>query len=91
MPAQGREKGATAHTGRMHHRMDPTTLRAALRRTPFCPFRLVTDDGSSHEVRARDQAVLTSTEIAIAQEWPGEDLPRCILTVTLSTICESMP
>jgi len=30
--------------------------------------------------------VLTSSEIAIAEEWPGEDLPRCILTVALSTI-----
>jgi hypothetical protein len=66
--------------------MDPTTLRAALRRRPFCPFRLVTDNGSSHEVRALDQAVLTSTDIAIAQEGESGDMPDWILTVPLSKI-----
>lgn len=66
--------------------MDPTTLHATLRRRPFRPFLLVTDDGSSHQVRARDQAVMTSTEIAIAQERAGTDMPGWIRTVPLSTI-----
>jgi hypothetical protein len=48
-------------------------IRAALRRRPFAPFRLVTSDGITYDVRHPDLLVLTHTSALIG--YPDASTP----------------
>lgn len=56
--------------------MSPQQILAHLRREPFKQIRICLSDGSSYEVRHPENALVTRTEVAIALESPGEELPE---------------
>ena len=56
--------------------MIPSQIRAHLKREPFQPVRICLSDGSSHEVRHPENALVTQYDIAIAIEAENGDLPE---------------
>jgi hypothetical protein len=56
--------------------MSPLQILEHLRRAPFRAIRIHLSDGSSYEVTHPENAVVTRTEVAIALESPGGDLPE---------------
>lgn len=56
--------------------MTPEFLRDQLRRQPFQPFRVFLSDGSAHDVRHPEMALLTRREIFIAIPQANDRLPN---------------
>jgi hypothetical protein len=62
--------------------MTPEAIQGHLRRQPFQPFRVFLSDGSVHEVRHPEMALLTRREVIIAVPQDIERLP------TRTVICD---
>jgi len=56
--------------------MTPETIREHLRRQPFQPFRVFLSDGSEHDVRHPEMALLTRREVIIAVPQHSGQLPE---------------
>ncbi len=56
--------------------MTPEKIQEHLRRQPFQPFRVFLSDGSKHDVRHPEMALLTRREIIIAVPQNAEQLPE---------------
>ena len=56
--------------------MTAETLHEHLRRQPFQPFRVFLSDGSKHDVRHPEMALLTRREIIIAVPQDAQDIPE---------------
>jgi len=56
--------------------MTPETIQDHLRRQPFQPFRVFLSDGSKHDVRHPEMALLTRREIIIAVPQDAEQFPE---------------
>ena len=57
-------------------RMSPELIQKHLRRQPFQPFQVFLSDGSSHEVRHPEMALVTRREVVIALPQAAGRLPE---------------
>ena len=58
--------------------MRPDEIRAHLRKQPFRPIRIYVSDGASYDLRHPESALVTRTEVVIALDPGGDDIPqRC--------------
>ena len=56
--------------------MNPEKIQAHLRRQPFQPVRVFLSDGSSHDVRHPELALVTRREVIIASPSSEGQLPE---------------
>ena len=56
--------------------MTPETLQGHLRRQPFQPFRMFLSDGSTHDVRHPEMALLTRREVVLALPQNRKSFPE---------------
>lgn len=56
--------------------MIPSQIREHLKRVPFRPLRICLSDGSSHDVRHPEHALVTKYNVAIAIGTESGELPE---------------
>ena len=62
--------------------MDPREINEYLRSTPFEPFRVHMSDGSYHDVRHPEMAMLSTTRLWIVKEATEEGIARRVATLS---------
>ena len=55
--------------------MHPSKVRDQLKAEPFRPIRVYISDGSSYDIRHPEMALVTASQVIIALEISGDDLP----------------
>ncbi len=71
--------------------MTPRKIQEHLRRQPFQPFRLFLSDGSAHDVRHPEMALLTRREVIIAVPQDTGRLPERTVTCDLLHVTRIEP
>jgi hypothetical protein len=64
--------------------MDPRDIQRYLRRQPFAPFRLVTSDGTTYDIRHPEMVLLSrrAVDIGLSSD-PVDTIAEQIVTVAL--------
>lgn len=71
--------------------MTPETIQQHLHRQPFRPFRVFLSDGSAHEIRHPEMALLTRREVIIAMPQDVTHLPERTVTCDLLHVTRLEP
>jgi hypothetical protein len=59
------------------------TLRPALQRQPFDPFRVIMSSGQTYDVRHPDGAMLTKNALVVAFGGDDDELPEHVANLSL--------
>jgi hypothetical protein len=71
--------------------MTPDKIQEHLRRQPFQPFKVFLSDGSVHEVRHPEMALITRREVIIAMPQDPKDFPERTVTCDLLHVTRIEP
>ena len=71
--------------------MTPEKIQEHLHRQPFQPFRVFFSDGSAHDVRHPEMALLTRREVIIAVPQDVKRLPERTVTCDLLHVTRIEP
>ncbi len=71
--------------------MTAEKLQEYLHRQPFQPFRVFLSDGSMHDVRHQEMALLTRREVIIAIPQSADDIPDRTVTCDLLHVTRIEP